>query len=162
MRWHYFPLTLSTCFHWLLKSYCGCFSLFLAQVLSISMAITLLQDLLFLACQNISWNPDSFYSNSAFKPLSINSPQSHAYLHWRLLTQATFPLNLPLLSFSLTILVYTLFLNRGLCISISLSLLMPFPHGQKRVNSAGLGYSNHAPSKEMPVFSSSPWPAPGR
>lgn len=65
------------------------------------------------------------------------------------LARATFPLDLLLLSFSLTLLVYPLVPKHGLCISTFLSLLMPSPHGQKRVNSAGLGCSDPALVKEM-------------
>lgn len=65
------------------------------------------------------------------------------------LVQATFPLDVSLLSFSLTLLVYPLVLKHGLCISTFLSLLMPSSHGQKRDNSAGLDCSDPALTKEM-------------
>ena len=71
------------------------------------------------------------FSNSCFSALKI--------LHD--LTQAPFPLTLALLCFSLTALVYTLVHNPALCNPAFLPLLMPSPHGQKWVNSAGVDRS---------------------
>jgi len=68
------PSPLLSCFQWLMKSYCGCFSVFLHRSFT-SPWLSLCFRLSYLvACEQIPWNPDSFYSNSAFKPLSINSP----------------------------------------------------------------------------------------
>lgn len=77
------------------------------------------------------------------------------------LGQATFPLDLSLLSFPLMLLVYTLVPKCGLCISTSLSWLMHLPGVRKGLTQqACVVQTPHMPKKC--VFRTSPWLAPKR
>ena len=139
------PSPLSSCFQWLMKSYCGCISLF-----------SCIGPLHLLGYHRASGSPIWWLVNRypgiqiLFTPtqlLNHNSPQP-MLVCIEDLTQATFPLSLPLRS-SLIILVSFL----------SLIVFYAFPslylcswhplHGQKKVNSAGVACSNPTPSKEM-------------